>query len=102
MWKIYYHLLIFCGVSMSRSADTGSAADRRHRTTITFYLTESLRNRARSVYRATSFAERDSSWSEMLTKALLAEVERRELAHNGGEPFAVSDEPLAPGRPIGF
>ncbi|MFF2050773.1 hypothetical protein ACFVU2_04155 [Leifsonia sp. NPDC058194] len=108
---------------MSRSADESSPARRRtspeaspfraqpsavggptarNRTTITFYLTEALRNRARSVYRATSFAERDSSWSEMLTKALLAEVERREIAHNDGESFTVTDEPLTPGRPIGF
>ncbi|WP_313542934.1 ParB family protein [Leifsonia aquatica] len=80
----------------------GSPTGSRRRTTITFYLTDALRNRARSAYRATSFSERDSSWSEMLTKALLAEVERRELEHNGGEPFVITDEPLTPGRPIGF
>lgn len=84
------------------TALTGPTAARTRRTTITFYLTEGLRNRARAVYRATSFAERDSSWSEMLNKALLAEVERRELEHNDGQLFAASDEPLTPGRPIGF
>ncbi|MGJ4845657.1 ParB family protein [Leifsonia sp. Le1] len=72
------------------------------RTTITFYLTEGLRNRARSAYRATSFEEKDSSWSEMLNKALVAEIERREAAYNDGTEFAGSDEPLTPGRPIGF
>lgn len=72
------------------------------RTTITFYLTEGLRNRARAAYRSTSFAEKDSSWSEMLNKALIAEVTRREAAHNDGAEFAGNDEPLTPGRPIGF
>lgn len=72
------------------------------RTTITFYLTEGLRNRARAAYRSTSFEEKDSSWSEMLNKALLAEVERREAEYNDGEKFTGNDEPLSPGRPIGF
>ena len=72
------------------------------RTTITFYLPECLRNRARATYRSTSFEEEDSSWSEMLNKALLAEVQRREDAHNAGEVFSGNDEPLTPGRPIAF
>jgi hypothetical protein len=86
----------------SPSTTVTPATTKRQRTTITFYLSDSLRNRARSAYRATSFAERDGSWSEMLTKALLAEVERRELEHNDGKPFSASEEPLTPGRPIGF
>jgi hypothetical protein len=87
-----------------RAASTTIAQSKRtkRRTTITFYLSESLRNRARAAYRSTSFAERDSSWSDMLTKALLAEVERRERAHNNGERFIASEEPLTPGRPIGY
>jgi hypothetical protein len=72
------------------------------RTTITFYLSDNLRNRARAAYRSTSFHEKDASWSEMLTKALLAEVERRERAHNRGQRFPGSEEPLNPGRPIGY
>ncbi len=72
------------------------------RTSVTFYLSEGLRNRARAAYRSTSFDERDSSWSEMLNKALIAEVERREAEYNRGETFAASEEPLSPGRPIGF
>lgn len=72
------------------------------RTTITFYLTEGLRNRARAAYRSTSFEERDSSWSEMLNKALTTEIERREAVYNKGVEFTGSDEPLTPGRPIGF
>ncbi|MDR6972416.1 ParB family protein [Leifsonia shinshuensis] len=72
------------------------------RTTVTFYLTDAMRNRARAAYRRTSFDERDSSWSEMLNKALLAEVQRRERAYNGGRAFVGNDKPLTPGRPIGF
>jgi hypothetical protein len=77
-------------------------APRRRRTTITFYVDPELRNRAREAYRSTSYAERDSTWSEMLCKALLAEVERRERLHNSGEEFLGSEHPLAPGRPIGL
>ncbi|MEY9852597.1 hypothetical protein ABH923_002275 [Leifsonia sp. EB41] len=72
------------------------------RTTVTFYLSETLRNRARAAYRSTSFEEKDSSWSEMLNKALIAEVERREAEYNCGEMFDASEAPLTPGRPIGF
>lgn len=72
------------------------------RTSVTFYLSEGLRNRARAAYRSTSFEEQDSSWSEMINKALIAEVERREAEYNSGETFAASEEPLSPGRPIGF
>lgn len=72
------------------------------KTTVTFYLTETLRNRARAAYRSTSFEEKDSSWSEMLNKALIAEVERREAEYNRGEMFTGSEAPLTPGRPIGF
>jgi hypothetical protein len=86
-------------------APTSTVAEtpaRRRRTTVTFYLSDALRNRARTAYRATSYEERDGSWSEMLTKALLAEVERRENEHNDGRPFTATDAPLTPGRPIGF
>ena len=72
------------------------------RTTVTFYLSETLRNRARAAYRSTSFEEKDSSWSEMLNKALIAEVERREAEYNRGEMFTASEAPLTPGRPIGY
>ncbi|ANF32244.1 hypothetical protein A0130_11685 [Leifsonia xyli] len=74
----------------------------KKRTTVTFYLTDAMRNRARAAYRQTSYDERDTSWSEMINKALLAEVQRRERAYNGGQAFVGNDEPLTPGRPIGF
>jgi hypothetical protein len=74
----------------------------RRRATITFYIGEALRDRARAAYRSTSLAEQDTSWSEMLAKALLAEVERREAEHNDGDRFAGDDGPLRPGRPISY
>ena len=90
----------------SSGDSSGSGSDewagRRRRATITFYLSDVLRNRARAAYRVTSFEEQDASWSDMLSKALLAEVERRERIHNLGERFAGGEEPLTPGRPIGF
>ena len=93
-------------VEADHSSGDGSGPDERaggrRRTTITFYLSDVLRNRARAAYRVTSFEEQDASWSDMLGKALLAEVERRERIHNLGEHFAGGEEPLPPGRPIGF
>jgi hypothetical protein len=74
----------------------------RRRATITFYIGEALRDRARAAYRSTSFAERDTSWSEMLAKALLTEVERREAEHNDGDRFTGDPGPLRPGRPIRY
>ena len=79
-----------------------AATSPKKRITITFYLTDAMRNRARAAYRQTSYSERDASWSAMINKALLAEVERRELAYNDGEAFVGNDEPLTPGRPIGY
>lgn len=76
--------------------------DDEKRTSVTFYVTESLRNRARATYRSTSSLEHDQSWSDMINKALLAEVERREAAHNAGEEYPENHKPLAPGRPVGF
>lgn len=91
------------GAPGAAGAGAGGRVRASHgRTTITFYLSDNLRNRARAAYRSTSFHEKDASWSEMLTKALLAEVERRERAHNRGQRFPGSDEPLNPGRPIGY
>ncbi|WP_426625919.1 ParB family protein [Leifsonia sp. McL0607] len=86
----------------ARPTAVAEKATPARRTSVTFYLSEGLRNRARAAYRSTSFDEQDSSWSEMLNKALIAEVERREAEYNSGETFQASEEPLSPGRPIGF
>lgn len=69
------------------------------RTSVTFYLQPELRTRTRAAYRATASLEGDSSWSDLVRKALVAEVARRERRHNEGIAFAGDSLPLPPGRP---
>ena len=71
------------------------------RSAITTYLSQSARQRARATYRATSHLEGDTSWSDFVETAILAEVERRESEHNSGERYAIDQTPLSPGRPLG-
>jgi hypothetical protein len=71
------------------------------RVAVTFYMDDDLRRRARAAYRHTRAEERDASWSDLIAKALLAEVLRRERLHNGSRAFEGDAHRLAPGRPIG-
>ncbi|MCD5348438.1 hypothetical protein [Agromyces sp. S2-1-8] len=75
----------------SATADTGKG-------TVTFYMPNDDRARARATFKATAHLEGDESFSDFLTKAVNAEVERRELEHGG--PFAGGDTPLPTGRPM--
>ncbi|RPF02113.1 MULTISPECIES: hypothetical protein [unclassified Frondihabitans] len=75
-----------------------SAVTERER--VTTYLDGRLRARAREAYRATSHLEGDKSWSDFVERAILAEVIRREAAHNDGRPYAGDETPLSPGRPL--
>ncbi|WP_431279302.1 ParB family protein [Leifsonia poae] len=72
---------------------------RQEKASVTVYLDSALRNRARTAFRATSGDEHDISWSDFVLKAVLAEVRRRELEYNSGQPYEESDRPLAPGAP---
>ena len=65
------------------------------------YLSHRTRDRARATYRATSHLEGDKSWSEFVERAILAEVERREITHNAGERYQADSSPLPAGRPLG-
>jgi hypothetical protein len=67
---------------------------------VSAYVDQHLRSRAQAAYKATSHLEGDRSWSEFVATALLAETERREAAHNHGEPFPDNGRPRAPGRPL--
>lgn len=67
---------------------------------VTTYLDGRLRARAREAYRATSHLEGDKSWSDFVERAILAEVLRREAAHNGGQTYVGDQTPLSPGRPL--
>lgn len=58
-----------------------------------------VKGRAIAAFQATAYLEGDTSFSEFIERALVAEAHRRELAYNNGEPYAVS-RPLRPGRPL--
>jgi len=68
---------------------------------MTTYLSATTRDRARATYRATSHLEGDKSWSDFVERAILAEVERREAAHNAGDRYEGDSSPLPVGRPLG-
>lgn len=70
------------------------------RVKVSVYLDAQLRDAARAAYRATAHLEKDASWSDMIEKAVTAEVERRQLVYNDGEPFPGSRDKLTPGRTI--
>ncbi len=84
------------------AGDATPAAEREKNASVTFYIPPELRNRARAAYRATSHLHGDSSWSDMIRKALLAELERRERMHNDGRSYVPDDTPLSAGRPISW
>lgn len=67
---------------------------------INFYIDAHTRASARAAYKATGHAEGDDSFSDFVTKAVAAEVQRRQDAHNGGASFAPDDRKLTPGRPL--
>jgi len=67
---------------------------------MTTYLSAAMRDRARATYRATSHLEGDKSWSDFVERAILAEVERRELSHNAGERYEGDSSPFPVGRPL--
>ena len=67
---------------------------------ITVYVDQSVFSRARGAYRNTSHLEGDKTWSQFVEKALAAEAERRESAHNGGKQFEAETGALPSGRPI--
>lgn len=68
---------------------------------ITVSVPADVREQSRAAFRATQHLEADESYSDYVTKALAAENERRQRAHNGGEPFAGGVNKLPSGRPLG-
>lgn len=67
---------------------------------ITVYLDHELRGRARTAYRATAHLEGDRTWSDFIERAIRAEVERREHAHNSNRAYSSSVDKLPPGRTV--
>ena len=68
---------------------------------ITVSVPEGTRNRSRAAFRATQHLEDDESYSDFVSKAIDAEVVRREQVHNGGDEFPGGDRNLPSGRPLG-
>lgn len=66
---------------------------------MTFYAETQLQSRARAAFTQTRHLEGDESFSDMVAKALEAEVARREQLYNDGEPFS-GGGPLPTGRPV--
>ena len=83
---------------MERVDDT-AVKHARASVSVTVYLTQELRARARATYRATSALESDLTWSDFIETAVRNEIARREAAHNGSCSFGQDDEPLRPGAP---
>ncbi len=67
---------------------------------INFYIDAETRASARAAYKATGHAEGDDSFSDFVSKAVAAEVQRRQDAYNGGAKFTPDDRKLTPGRPL--
>lgn len=63
-------------------------------------IPKDLRNRSRAAYRSTQHLENDESYSDFISKAIAAEVSRREALHNGGQKYAGGEKPLSAGRPL--
>lgn len=80
----------------AEDADGGTDLPRK----LTVYMHPSIRDRAAVAFKATAYLEQDDSWSHMVEKAVLAEVERREAAHNDGQPFAANNAQLKRGRAV--
>lgn len=67
---------------------------------ITVYIPVDLRRRSRAVFNATRSLEGDESYSDMVAKAIEAELVRRETTHNAGSRYDGGDQPLPTGRPF--
>lgn len=70
------------------------------RTTITAYMSVELRERARATFLATRNATGDSSFSDFVARAILAEITRREADFNRGNAYPRDSEQLPSGRPL--
>ena len=81
-------------------ASTVSTDQNRASVKVSVYLPKDLRRAAVAAFKATAHLEADQSWSDMIEKAVRAEVTRRERAHNGGKPFPGGEGRLTPGRSV--
>ena len=64
------------------------------------YVSPSVHERAKATFKATRHLEGDTSWSEFVERAILAETQRREAQHNAGESYPSDGTRLPAGRPL--
>lgn len=65
------------------------------------YVPKDIRDRAVASHQATLYMEGETSWTDFVVKAIVAETHRREAEYNGGEPFELrSGGKLKTGRPL--
>lgn len=83
-----------------RPAGAPAPAPEAPKRSMTVYIDGGLRQRSRAAFQATRTSESDESYSDMIAKAIEAEVARREAAYNDGRPFAGGAAPLPSGRPL--
>lgn len=69
---------------------------------VSYYMPTDDVTRAKAAYTATNGQEKDHSWSDFITRAVLTEVKRREDLYNEGDRFQGNGRNLAPGRKIQF
>ena len=77
-----------------------AATSSSRKSTVTVYVPEDVRARSGAAFKATQRLGDDASYSAMVTKAIAAEVGRREAACNDGAPFTGGTTPLPRGRPL--
>ena len=83
--------------SSSPSVETTSGSVLKQ---VSYYMPKDDVTRAKAAYTATNGHEDDHSWSDFITKAVRAEVARREEFYNEGQRFQGGGRNLAPGRKI--
>lgn len=83
-------------------AATQSSPDENPTTTVkvSIYLPRGLRKAAVAAFKATAHLEGDQSWSDMIEKAVRAEVLRRQEVYNKGQVFPGGEGKLTPGRSV--
>lgn len=87
------------GPTPERSAPVSASAD-VGKQNVTVSIPAELRNRSRAAFRATQHLEDDESYSDFVSKAIDAEISRRETVHNNGNRYEGGDRALASGRPM--
>ena len=82
-----------------RRAKKPASVGEEGKRSMSVYVPASVQERAKAAYKRTHVDEDETSWSEFVEHAIVAETKRREEIYNGGQPFA-GDSRLPTGRPL--